>query len=212
MSISTQVIEAPVFERPRDRDDELRGRREVRFLDLAERRFVMIDGEGPPGDESFGPRMPGLYGTAYPLRFALKARGVVQRVGPLEGLWWTTDAATGLDAILGSDRADWRWVLMIGLPDEATEAELDAALAGGRARMDPALAPNLRVEPLAEGRAAQVLHVGPYSMERPTIEHLHAAVADAGLRLRGRHHEIYLGDPRRTAPERYRTLIRHPVE
>ena len=76
----------------------------------------------------------------------------------------------------------------------------------------PALAPNLRVAPFAEGRAAQILHVGPYSAERPTIERLHAAVAAAGLRLRGRHHEIYLGDPRRTAPERYRTLIRHPVE
>jgi hypothetical protein len=212
MSISTQVIEAPVFERPRDRDDELRGRREVRFLDLPERRFVMIDGEGPPGEVTFAPRMPGLYATAYTLRFALKARGVVERVGPLEGLWWTTDGETGLDAILDPERADWRWVLMIGLPDAATEADLESALAAGRKKMDPALAPNLRVEPFAEGRAAQVLHVGPYSMERPTIERMHAAVADAGLRLRGRHHEIYLGDPRRAAPERCKTLIRHAVE
>ena len=212
MSTSTPVMEAPVFERPRDRDEELRGRSAVRFLDLPERRFVMVDGEGPPGETSFAPRMPGLYATAYTLRFALKARGVVERVGPLEGLWWTADEAHDLDVILGPGRTDWRWVLMIALPDEATEAELDAALAAGRARLDPALAPNLRVAPFAEGRAAQILHVGPYSAERPTIERLHAAVAAAGLRLRGRHHEIYLGDPRRTAPERYRTLIRHPVE
>jgi hypothetical protein len=207
------VDRAAEFERPVDRAAELGGARGVvRFLELASRRCVMIDGEGPPGPEAFTPRMPGLYGTAYTLRFAMKnERGVVTRVGPLEGLWWTTGDARDLDVALGSDRATWRWTLLISLPDEATPPEIDRALAAGRSRLDPALAPGLRVELFDEGRVAQVLHVGPYATERETIERLHASVAAAGLRLRGRHHEVYLGNPQRAAPERLRTILRQPV-
>lgn len=200
------------FERPADRDAELRGKAGiVRFLELPPRRCVMIDGEGPAGPEPFSPRMPGLYGTAYTLRFALKARGVVTRVGPLEGLWWTTDGSTDLDAILASDRGTWRWTLLIALPDEADDAELDRAVAAGRAKLAPDFADDLRLETFDEGRVAQLLHVGPYAAERASIERLHAAVADAGLQLRGRHHEVYLGNPRTSAPERLRTILRHPV-
>jgi hypothetical protein len=201
------------FERPATRDDELGGRAGlVRFLDIPERRFVMIDGDGPAGEEAFAPRMPGLYGTAFPLRFALKRRGVTTRVAPLEGLWWTTDGWTDLDAILGANRGTWRWTLMIALPDEATEPEIAAALDGGRSRLSGRYADSLRVEPFAEGPVAQLLHLGPYATERASIERLHAAIAAAGLRPRGRHHEVYLGDPRRSAPERLRTLLRMPVE
>jgi hypothetical protein len=202
----------PAFERPLDRVAEFRGAPGVvRFLELPERRFVMIDGQGAPGDDAFRPRMPGLYTTAYKLRFGLKARGVVTRVGPLEGLWWTLDEATYLDAILAPERDSWRWILLMALPDEATRAEVEAALAAGRAKLDPGMAPGLRVESFPEGQAAQVLHVGPYAAEGTTIEHLHTSIAAAGLRPRGRHHEIYLGDPRTSAPERLRTILRQPV-
>lgn len=204
------------FERPVDRAAEFRGASGVvRFLELPPRRIVMIDGAGPPGPEAFTPRMPGLYTTAYKLRFALKARGIVTRVGPLEGLWWTADGATDLDAVFApdraGDRATWRWTLFIVLPDEAAAAEVDTALAAGRAKLDPVLAPSLRVESFDEGRVAQLLHVGPYAAERASIERLHAAVADAGLRLRDRHHELYLGNPGTSAPERLRTILRQPV-
>lgn len=74
------------------------------------------------------------------------------------------------------------------------------------------LAPDLRVEVFDEGRAAQLLHVGPYSAERASLERLHAAVAEAGLRLRGRHHELYMGNRETSAPERLRTILRQPVE
>jgi hypothetical protein len=207
------AIVAPVaFERPVDRNAEFRGRPGVvRFLDIPPRRCVMIDGEGSPGEGAFTPRMPGLYATAWTLRFALKHRGVVTKVGPLEGLWWTVDEATYLDAILREERGTWRWTLFIVLPDEAGDAEIDVALAAGRAKLDPVLASNLRVETFDEGRAAQLLHLGPYAAEWPSIERLHAGVAAAGLRLRGRHHEIYLGDPRTSAPERLRTILRHAV-
>jgi hypothetical protein len=203
----------PVFERPVDRAAELRGRRGVvRFLDLPRRRAVMIDGDGRPGPEAFAPRLPGLYGTAYRIRFALKTRDVVDKVGPLEGLWWTTSGTTDLDEILGADsRQDWRWTILIVLPEEATDDEVEAGLADGRAKIEPRFAQSLRIETLDEGRVAQVLHVGPYSAERAWIALLHAAIEAAGLHPRERHHEIYLGDARTSAPERLRTILRHPV-
>lgn len=206
--------DAPVaFERPTDRAGELAGRPGVvRFLEVAPVRAVMVDGDGHPGETTFGARMPGLYTTAYSLRFALKRRGVERRVGMLEGLYWTADGAIDLDLILGPDRGTWRWTLFIALPDEATDEELAEALAKGRAKVAPEIAANLRIETVAEGPAAQVLYLGPYEDERPTIERLHAAIATAGLRPRGRHHELYLGDPGRAAPAKLRTLIRQPVE
>lgn len=174
-------------------------------------RAVMVDGLGPVGEPAFAPRMPGLYATAYGLHFTLKRRGIERRVGMLEGLYWVADGSTDFDAILGPDRDTWRWTLLIALPDEATDAELEAALVAGRARVSPDVAAGLRIERFAEGAVAQVLHLGPYSEERPTIEVLHAAIASAGLRPTGRHHELYLGDPRRSAPERLKTLLRQPV-
>jgi hypothetical protein len=209
-------IIAPVaFERPSDTSAELRGGPGViRFLELPPRRCVMIDGEGRPGEEAFAPRMPGLYATAWTLRFALKRRGVLTKVGPLEGLWWTADGTTDLDAIFGgvnAPRDTWRWTLLIALPAEAEGAEIESALAAGRSKLDPGVAGGLRVEVFDEGRAAQLLHLGPYSAERASIERLHAGVAAAGLTPRGRHHEIYLGDPRTSAPERLRTILRQPV-
>jgi hypothetical protein len=207
------MLTAPVFERPAARTDELAGKPGVvRFLELPERRFVMIDGEGPAGEVTFTPRMPGLYATAWSLRFALKRRGVVTTVGPLEGLWWTVDDVTDLDAIFGGgDRATWRWTLLIALPGEAEPDELEAALGNGRAKVESPFRESLRVEPFAEGRAAQVLHLGPYAAERPAIERLHAAIAAAGLRPAGRHHELYLGNPRRGDPAKTKTLLRMPV-
>jgi len=201
------------FEQPADRAGELAGRPgAIRFLEVAPIRAVMVDGDGRPGEATFGTRIPGLYTTAYSLRFALKARGVERRVGLLEGLYWTVDGAVDLDVILGPDRGTWRWTLLISLPDEATADELADALAKGRAKVGPDVAADLRVESFAEGAVAQVLHLGPYADERPTIERLHEAIAAAGLRPRGRHHELYLGDPGRSAPEKLRTLVRQPVE
>ena len=211
------TVDPIVFERPADRDAELDGRPgAVRFLELAPRRAVLIDGTGAPGPAAFAPRLPGLYTTAYSVRFALKARGIVGRVGPLEGLWWTADESADLAAVFESDRGreDWRWILFIGLPDEATDEDLAVAVEKGRAKLADhrRIAAGLRMAVIDEGRVAQLLHVGPYSAERASIERLHAAVAAEGLRLRGRHHEIYLGDPRTAAPERLRTILRHPVE
>jgi hypothetical protein len=202
-----------VIERPKDREDEYRVRPgAVRLLSLPEHRFVMVDGSGPPAGEAFEARMPGLYGTAYGLQFALKRRGVPGKVGPLEGSWWQAEGVTDLDAILAGDREAWRWTLLIVLPEEASDGEIDEQLAAARTKVDPEIASTLRVERFDEGDVAQVLHVGSYAEERPSIERLHAGIAAAGSRPRGRHHELYLGDPRRSAPERLRTVLRHPIE
>jgi hypothetical protein len=172
----------------------------------------MVDGAGPAGGEAFEARMPGLYAIAYGLRSALKRRGLIGKVGPLEGLWWHAEGATDLDAILSGDRGAWRWTLMIVVPDDATDEEVEEQLVGGRTKVGAGIAPPLRVERFDEGDVAQVLHVGPYAEERPSIERLHAGIVEAGLRPRGKHHELYLGDPRRSAPERLRTILRQPVQ
>lgn len=98
------------------------------------------------------------------------------------------------------------------MPDEASDDEVEAGLAAGRGKIEPGVAQSLRVDTLDEGRIAQVLHVGPYAVERASIELLHGAIEAAGLHPRVRHHEIYLGDQRRCAPDRLRTILRHPVE
>lgn len=202
-----------VIDDPKNRVDEYRAPRDrIRLLEIAAHRFVMIDGSGPPGDEAFQIRMPGLYGTAYGLRFALKRRGVLGRVAPLEGLCWTSDGDVDLDRILRDDRDAWRWTLMIALPEEATVEEMGQQLGVARSKVDPAVADSLRIERLEEGTVAQIMHVGPYAEERPTIELLHAGIETAGMRPRARHHEIYLGDPRRAAPDRLRTILRQPIE
>jgi hypothetical protein len=114
-------------------------------------------------------------------------------------------------AELQHDRDAWNWTMMSAVPDEVTAEEVAAAAdAAARKRELPA-AELLRLERLEEGLAAQIMHIGPYAEETPTIERLHGFVAAQGYELRGRHHEIYLGDPRRTAPERLKTVVRHPV-
>lgn len=201
-----------VIEQPKDRPDEFKVRPgAVRFLSIPEYRFVMVDGSGPPGEEAFAARMPGVYGMAYGLHFALKRRGVVGKVGPLEGLWWFAEGVLDLDVILGDERAGWLWTLMIVLPEEATEQELGEHLASARTKVDAEIASSLRIERFAEREVAQVLHVGPYAEERSSIERLHEGIARARFRPRGRHHELYLGDPSRSAPDRLRTILRQPI-
>ena len=206
MKVATEI------QRPLDRQDEFKApKRGIRLLDIPPHAFVMIDGSGPPLPSAFEARMPGLYGTAYGLRFGLKGRGVEGKVGPLEGLWWTTDGVTYEEALLDAARESWRWTLMIALPPEATSEEVQLHLETARARLHPTLAPDLRTEVFAEGPCAQVMHIGPYEAEGPTIERLHAGIEAEGLHPVGRHHELYLGDPRRSAPEKLRTILRQPV-
>ena len=184
------------------------------IVEVPELGFLMLDGRGDPNSsEAYQDALGALYSIAYTLKFTLKKADPERdfKVAPLEGLWWTDGEPPSLDA-LQSDRDSWNWRMMIAVPDAVTAAEV-AAAADAAARRRPLPAAGLvRLERFAEGQAAQVMHIGPYAEEASTIARLHEFVAEQGYELRGRHHEIYLGDPRRTAPERLRTVLRHPVK
>lgn len=182
------------------------------FVQVPDLGFAQVSGAGDPNtSQEFADAIQALYAVSYTLRFGLKREtGLVYRVGPLEALWWADDAA---ELPLAS-KDDWSWTLMIAQPDEVTPEWFDRARdeAGGKREL-PALR-RVCLERFEEGLAAQVLHVGPYAAEEPTIAALHAFIAEHGCTFDGRlhkHHEIYLGDPRRCAPERLRTIIRQPV-
>jgi hypothetical protein len=183
------------------------------IVEVPELAFLMIDGRGDPNtSEAYQDALQALYGVAYTLKFALKKQDPQRdfKVAPLEGLWWADDEAPTM-AALQRDRDSWNWTMMIALPDAVTAAEVAAAAHAAARRRELQAAPRLRLERFEEGLAAQIMYLGPYADEAPTIERLHAWVAEQGYQLRGRHHEIYLGDPRRTAPERLKTVLRHPV-
>ena len=132
------------------------------------------------------------------------------KVRPLEGLWWAEDLSV-FDPRT-SNRSAWQWRMMIRQPDEVPRDVRDMALAKMAKKVGAAVADRVRVERFDEGRCGQLMHHGPYADEGPNIARLHDFVAAQGLRLRGEHHEIYLSDPRRSAPQKMRTILRHPVE
>lgn len=185
-----------------------RGPELVRVPDLA---FAMIDGHGDPNTSTeYADALGALYAISYTLKFALKKElGLTYRVGPLEGLWWAEDMA----GFATGQKADWSWTAMITQPDAVTPERFALARDEVGRRKPLAAIGSVRLERYDEGLCAQVLHVGPYSAEGPAIAGVHARIAEAGGRFDGRHqkhHEIYLGDPRRTAPEKWRTIIRQP--
>lgn len=176
--------------------------------------YLAVDGAGDPNTApAYADAVGTLYAVSYGVRALVKAGGGEPwTVMPLEGLWWADDMAvfTRLAEPTG-DRGTWRWSMLIAQPPVVDDALVEEALADARRRRKAPAGDGLRLEVLEEGEAFQVMHHGPYSAEGPTIARLHAAIADAGLALGGRHHEIYLGDPRRSAPERLRTILRQPV-
>lgn len=177
------------------------------LVDVPAFRFLQVDGVGSPYDDGFATAVQGLYSVGFTMRFQTRADGVVDyKVPPLEGLWWADD----LTAFVRGDKGEWKWALLLRVPDEIDESMVETARAKARDKAGDAV-DAVRLERYDEGRSAQVLHIGPYATEGPTIERLHAFIAAEGLSLRGPHHEIYLGDPRRTKPDRLKTIIRQPV-
>ena len=190
------------------------------LVDVPELPFLAIDGRIEPGSspgtsEEFAANTAALYGLAYTLKFTFKKRAdaaLDYPVMPLQGLWWVTDGRFDL-----ARPDNWVYTLMILLPDVLGEDDVAAALAALRAKRGnkPEFA-GLRRELFTEGRCAQVLHVGPYATEPESMASLPAFLATEGLvdlvgAAGGKHHEIYLSDPGRTAPEKLKTILRHPV-
>ncbi len=190
--------------------------REPVLVDVPELGYLMIDGRGAPDEGAeypttdFQKAFAALFPVVYTIKFGLKREGVAMPILPLEALWFTADDES-FDMAVPPER--WGWRALLAVSDDVTPAVFDAAVTEVRRKKgDSEMLGRLRLERWREGRSAQVMHVGPYSEERPTIERLHAFIAAQGCRPRGAHHEIYLGDPRRGDPARLKTVLRQPVE
>jgi hypothetical protein len=178
------------------------------IIDVPALNALMVDGTGDPNSPAFQEAVGSLYSVAYTLKFTLKKEKAVDYpVMALEGLWSAGDPV----AFLSDKRDEWQWTIFIVLPDIVTRKDVAAAIAAVKKKAKFPRFPEVRFEKFAEGKAAQIMHVGPYSAEGPTIERLHKFVAEQGYTLRGRHHEIYFGDPRRSAPDKLKTILRQPV-
>jgi hypothetical protein len=194
----------------------------VDFIDVPELGYFAVDGAGAPESGDFAAAVQALYGASYAAHFLLKREtGQAPRLGPLEALWWVEDPeqqklveaiAAGTATADGTDRDLWHWRALISQPPSVDADLARRAIAQVRAKRPSAALDRLRLTSWTEGRCAQLLHIGPYSDETPSIVRLHSAIAAAGCRPTGRHHEIYLSDPRRTAPEKLRTILRQPIE
>lgn len=185
---------------PRSQDFEI--------VEVPPLQFVMIDGQGDPNTSALYARSLGwIYAVSYAIKFGCKAAGLDYVVPPLEGLWWADD----LDDFVSGRRDQWRWTLMLMVPDIVTELMFLAGVAKAKDKLGP-VPDSLRLERYAEGLAVQFLHVGSYADEAPTIARMHTSfIPDNGLIETGKHHEIYLSDPRRVVPARLRTIVRQPV-
>jgi hypothetical protein len=173
--------------------------------------FIMIDGAGDPNtSEEFQRAVEALFSVSYTLKFIIKKGPLAIDYGvlPLEGVWWAED----MSAFTAGDKQSWKWTLMIMQPEYVTEELFEQALEQARHKKDLPAVDQLRLESFHEGLSAQLLHVGPFSEEGPTIERLHRFIEDHGYRRRDKHREIYLSDLRRAAPEKLKTIIRQPIE
>lgn len=172
--------------------------------------YLMVDGEGDPNtSKAFQEAIEALYSLSYTLKFSLKKspRAIDYGVMPLEGLWWADDPRV----FHGADKSKWKWTVMIMQPDVIGHAEIDAAFEQVRKKKNPAALDRVRFETITEGPSAQVLYTGPFSDEGPTILRMHEFIHASGKEIRGKHHEIYLSDLRRTAPEKLKTILRQPM-
>jgi hypothetical protein len=183
--------------------------REVVEVEVPTFRFLMVDGEGDPNTSpAYAEAVEALFSVSYTAKFMLKksAQQLDYAVMPLEGLWWADD----LSAFISNDRSRWKWTMMIMQPPFVEQAVVETAIASVRKKKNLPAISKLRFETLTEGRCAQLMHIGPFADEGPTIQRVHEFI-DSRTGLAGKHHEIYLSDIRRAAPEKWKTIIRQPM-
>ncbi|MFE2290380.1 GyrI-like domain-containing protein [Streptomyces sp. NPDC059452] len=183
-------------------------------VDVPEQRFIAIDGTGNPNTApGYTSAVEALYAVAYTLKFACKRTADGDGsgdfvVGPLEGLWWADE----FEAFTARAKDSWKWTMLIALPPAVTQEMAEDAQRAALAKKKLPAISQVRHSTLHEGPSAQVLHIGSYDDEAPILHELHHTYLKAnGLRPTGMHHEIYLSDPRRTAPEKLKTVLRQPV-
>ena len=188
--------------------------KEVVLVDVPEMQFLMIDGIGSPGDsKEYQDALAALYPIAFKTKFLSKAKGKDYVVPPLEGLWW----ADSMEDFKEGNRDNWKWTMMIMQPDWITQDMIKEAISITKEKKPELseLLPKLKLEKYKEGKAAQIMHVGPYSEEGPTVQKVHDFIQKEGGKFDGletKHHEIYLSDPRKANPATMKTVIRQPFK
>jgi len=183
---------------------------EITMVNMPPLTYLMVDGEGDPNkSKAFEQAIEALYSLSYTLKFSLKKspRAIDYGVMPLEGLWWADDPRV----FMQTDKSAWKWTAMILQPEFISRRNVDAAFEEVRKKKNPAALERVRFETLDEGECVQTLYFGPFSEEGPTIQRMHDAIHAAGKKIHGKHHEIYLSDPRRTVPAKLRTILRQPM-
>lgn len=184
---------------------------DFRVIDVPEMRYLMVDGHGDPNvSPAYVEALESLYPVAYTMKFASKQdQGRDYVVPPLEGLWWAEDMATFTTA---RDKSRWDWTMMLMVPHWVDHAMFAAAVEKVGAKDPPPRLDAVRLESLTEGQCVQTLHLGSFDNEAAVLAKMHDDfIPSHGLRLSGKHHEIYLSDPRRVSPEKLRTILRQPV-
>jgi len=184
--------------------------RKVEIVEVPKMNFLMVDGEGDPNtSKSFSDAIEALYPISYTLKFTVKNGGIGIDYGvlPLEALWWADD----MSAFTTGNKDAWKWTLMIMQPEFVTREMVKEATEEVARKKRPVSLSLVRFEVFKEGKAAQIMHIGPFSEEGPTIEKVHLFIEDNGSRRVGKHHEIYLSDIRRAAPEKWKTIVRQPM-
>lgn len=182
--------------------------KEVEFVDVPEMNFLKIDGLGAPGAQVYQEAVEALFQLSYTIKFMIKKGELAIDYGvmPLQGHWWVDDM-TKFDV---DKKDEWKWTMMIMQPELVTASIVEEAREQLKQKKNPPALSKIKFEPFKEGKAAQIMHIGPFSEEGPTIEKLHQAIFDKGFELTGKHLEIYLTDIRRAAPENWKTIIRQP--
>ena len=182
--------------------------KEFSIVDVPRMKFVMLDGEGDPDSEAFGRAMQWIFSVSYPIKFIAKKRmGKDFVMAPPEALWWADD----MDDFIHGNRDQWKWQLMIVMADWVTQDMYLEGVAKGQKKLGE-VPESLRFADFEEGKCVQIMHIGPYVDEAPVIARMHKEFIPAmGFVENGHHHEIYLNDARRTAPEKLKTVLRQPV-
>jgi len=199
----------------KERPEFFKAGRGPEVVTLPRASFLVIEGEGSPESEAFAAAFGALFGVAYTLKFAMKEEGRDFKVAPPEGLWWSDYDTSKLDdpeALWSVPRDEWRWKLVMMVPDFVKKRAVEAAKAALFEKRGDATAKRVGLEGMREGLCVQALHVGPYSDEPATIALMGEVMSEHSVLPHGLHHEIYLSDPRRTAPEKTRTILRQPVK
>ena len=182
---------------------------EFAIVEVPRMNFLMIDGSGDPNtSQEFQDALQTLYPVSYNLKFkSKKEMGVDYGVLPLEGLWWAED----MDDFVAMNKETWSWTLMIRQPDHIPSEAVSAAMEEVKVKKDPPALGKLRFEPFHEGLSVQIMHISPFDAEGPTIARMHEFIEAEGYQPTGKHHEVYLSDFTRTAPEKLRTILRQPI-